>query len=54
MAFIELAELAALSRKLGVNETVDFDGVSGDVPEFLVSVTLRDLASHGVGTTWLQ
>lgn len=53
MAFIELAELAALSRKLGVNETVDFDGASGDVPEFLVSVTLRDLAPHG-GTTWLQ
>jgi hypothetical protein len=54
MAFIELAELAALSRKLGVNETVEFDGVSGDVPEFLVSVTLRDLAPHGGGTTWLQ
>src|SRR5947209_2946984 len=44
MAFIELAELASLSRQLGQNQTVDFDAVPSDVAEFLVSVTLSDLA----------
>jgi hypothetical protein len=46
MAFIELAELASLSRQLGKNQTVDFDAVPSDVAEFLVSVTLSDRAPH--------
>jgi hypothetical protein len=47
MAFIDLAELASLSRRLGQNETVDFDSVPAETAEFLVSVTLADLAHHG-------
>lgn len=46
MGFIDLAELASLSRKLGQNENVDFDGVPAGVAEVLVSVTLCDLAPH--------
>jgi hypothetical protein len=44
MAFIDLGELAALSRKLGLNETVDFESVPAETAEFLVSVTLAALA----------
>lgn len=54
MAFIDLAELASLSRKLGVNQTVDLDCVPSDVAEFLVSVTLCDLAPHCGSMTQLQ
>ncbi|HZI41862.1 MAG TPA: hypothetical protein VFD67_09165 [Gemmatimonadaceae bacterium] len=45
MAFIELAELASLSRRLGTNEKGDFEGVPSGAAEFLVSVTLGDLSS---------
>ena len=45
MAFIELAELASLSRRLGTNEKVDFEGAPSSAAEFLVSVTLGDLSS---------
>jgi hypothetical protein len=54
MAFIELAELASLQRKLGLNETVHPDHVPPDVAEFLVSVTLCDLAPHCGSMTQLQ
>ena len=46
IAFIDLAELATLSMKLGQNQTVDFDHVPTEVAEFLVSVTLSHLADH--------
>jgi hypothetical protein len=54
MAFIDLSELASLSAKLGVTQTVDLDEVSSEVAEFLVSVTLSDLASHCGPMTELQ
>jgi hypothetical protein len=54
MAFIDLAELASLSRKLGVHQTVDLDHVPSDVAEFLVSVTLCDLVPHCGSMTQLQ
>lgn len=54
MAFIDLSELASLSRKLGVNQTVNLDEVPSEVAEFLVSVTLSDLASHCGPMTELQ
>ncbi|HKW49211.1 MAG TPA: hypothetical protein VJN70_17285 [Gemmatimonadaceae bacterium] len=46
MAFIDLAELATLSRRLGENETVDLEHVPPDVADFLVSVTLSDLSAE--------
>lgn len=54
MAFMELSELASLSRKLGVNQTVNLEEVPSEVAEFLVSVTLLDLASHCGPMTELQ
>jgi hypothetical protein len=54
MAFIDLSELASLSRKLGVNQTVNLDEVPSEVAEFLVSVTLSDLASICGPMTELQ
>ena len=41
MGFMDLAELASLSRKLAVNETVDLEQSRPEMPEFLVSVTLN-------------
>ena len=46
MGFMDLAELASLSRMLGQSTTVDLDQVPSEVAEFLVSVTLSDLAPH--------
>lgn len=42
MGFIELAELAALSRRLARDVPVDFNAMPTDAPEFLVSVTLDE------------
>jgi hypothetical protein len=44
MGFMDLAEVKSLSRKLGATETTDIDEVPSQVVEFLVSVTLRELA----------
>ena len=44
MGFIELAELALLSLRLGGDDTVGPPSLRSDVPEFMVSVTL-----HAVG-----
>ena len=41
MGFIELAELAALSRRIGCQGPMSVADSKADVPEFLVSVTLR-------------
>ena len=46
MGFMDLSELASLSRMLGEPETVDLDHVEAEVAEFLVSVTLCDLTPH--------
>lgn len=46
MGFMDLSELASLSRMLGENQTVDLDHVPSEVAEFLVSVTLSDLMSE--------
>jgi hypothetical protein len=46
MAFIELAELASLAHRLGMDESAYTEHAPPDVPEFLVSVTLRDLARY--------
>lgn len=46
MGFMDLSELASLSRMLGGNQTVDLDHVPSEVAEFLVSVTLSDLAPY--------
>ena len=46
MGFMDLSELASLSRMLGENETVEVDQVQPEVAEFLVSVTLCDLMPH--------
>ena len=43
MGFMDLSELASLSRMLGENRPVDLDRVPSEVAEFLVSVTLCDL-----------
>jgi hypothetical protein len=42
MGFMELAELTSLSRRVG-EDKVGRTPLRSDVPEFLVSVTLRDL-----------
>lgn len=42
MSFLELAELASLSRKLGSGEMREPREMPPDAPEFLVSVTLRE------------
>jgi hypothetical protein len=42
IAFIDLAELAALSLKLGCNESIEWEELPPDAPHFIVSVTLRD------------
>lgn len=54
MAFIDLAELAALSRRIGENENVDFENVPPEAVEFLVSVTLTDLSAECIPTMPLQ
>ena len=54
MAFIDLGELAALSRRLGINETLDFDEVPPETADFLVSVTLSDLSAECLPTMPLQ
>jgi len=54
MAFIDLAELASLSCKLGVNQSVNLDEVPSEIAEFLVSVTLSDLTPHCGPMTQLQ
>jgi hypothetical protein len=46
MAFIDLAELASLSRRVG--KKVDFHEVPPEAAEFVVSVTLRDLSPECV------
>jgi hypothetical protein len=43
MAFIELAELASLSRRFGCDEPVDLEATSPDGVQFVVSVTLREV-----------
>jgi hypothetical protein len=45
MGFLDLSELASLSRRVGCNETMDFHPLPPHAPEFLVSVTLRELAA---------
>ena len=47
IGFMDLNELATLSRMLGEGQTVDYDNVPAEVAEFLVSVTLSDLAPLG-------
>jgi hypothetical protein len=47
ISFMDLNELASLSRMLGENPTADYDSVPSEVAEFLVSVTLRDLSPLG-------
>ena len=54
IAFIDFAELAALSRRLGVNETVDFENVPPEAAEFVVSVTLSDLSVYCAPTMPIQ
>lgn len=46
IGFMDLNELASLSRMLGENQTVDFEDVPSEVAEFLVSVTLSDLTPY--------
>jgi len=41
IAFIDLAELAALSRKLGCNEDMAWETLPPEAPHYIVSVTLR-------------
>jgi hypothetical protein len=48
IGFMDLNELASLSRMLGENQTVDYENVPAEVAEFLVSVTLSDLTPLGV------
>jgi hypothetical protein len=43
IGFMDLNELASLSRMLGGDQTVGYDNVPSEVAEFLVSVTLSDL-----------
>ena len=54
MGFIEMAELASLSRRLGVNETANLDQVPPEVAEFVVSVTLQELSPLCAQTMPLQ
>ena len=46
IGFMDLNELASLSRQIDTNQTVDFDHVPAEVAEFLVSVTLCDLKPY--------
>jgi hypothetical protein len=46
MAFAELAELESLSSRLGRSAVMHADGAPPDVPEFLISVTLRQPALY--------
>ena len=46
IGFMDLNELASLSRQIGENQSVDFDHVPTEVAEFLVSMTLCDLKSY--------
>ena len=46
IGFMDLNELASLSRQIGGNQTVDLDHVPTEVAEFLVSMTLCDLTPH--------
>ena len=41
IAFIDLSELAALSRKLGCNADMEWETLPPEAPKFIVSVTLR-------------
>jgi hypothetical protein len=41
IAFIDLAELAALSRKLGCNREMAWESLPPEAPQYIVSVTLR-------------
>lgn len=43
MGFMEMSELASLTRRLGCTPKVNFDDLPLEAPEFLVSVTLREL-----------
>ena len=40
IAFIDLAELAALSRKLGCNEEMEWEALPPEASQYIVSVTL--------------
>jgi hypothetical protein len=40
IAFIDLAELAVLSRKLGCREDMDAEALPPEAPQYVVSVTL--------------
>ena len=54
MGFIELAELARLSRQIDPGDGEDLNNVPPETGEFVVSVTLSDLSSAGDGTMPLQ
>ena len=54
IGFMDLNELASLSRQIGQNPRVDFDEVPAEVAEFLVSITLCDLTSYCGPMTHLQ
>jgi hypothetical protein len=54
MGFMDLTELASLSRRLGCNEKVKFEEVPCEVAEFIVSVTLRELTPNRTRNTLLQ
>ena len=41
IAFIDLTELATLSRKLGCNADMEWETLPPEAPQFIVSVTLR-------------
>ena len=47
IAFIDLAELAALSRKLGCNADMEWETLPPEAPQYIVSVTLRANQSEG-------
>lgn len=46
MGFMDVAELASLSRKLGCADTAELRALPPDAPEFLVSVTLPELTGQ--------
>ena len=50
IAFIDLAELAALSRKLGCNVHIDWQTLPAEAPQYIVSVTLRISKDPGEGS----
>ena len=53
MGFMDLAELAALSRRLGASEPEALDEARPDMPEFLVSVTLSgSMRAKRLGGQW--